>query len=137
MLTLDRTTLFYLSHMNSSANTNQEASGLITEWAEAVEPSLNTSSISKSISNPSVRSLCLTQGSTRSSSASASASASVLSNSILVVSSADRYGIPDEDEIYGPEWDAAIKSPSKGKKRVDNTVSGCVFLSLINHNVAD
>jgi hypothetical protein len=97
-----------------------------------VEPSLNTSSISKSISNPSVRSLCLTQGSTRSSSASASASASVLSNSILVVSSADRYGIPDEDEIYGPERDAAIKSPSKGKKHVDNTVSGCIFLSPNN-----
>jgi hypothetical protein len=131
MLTLDRTTLFYLSYVNSSANNDQEASELVTngvrEWAAAVVPR-PPSKTSKS-SNPSVRSLTsLTQGSTRSSSASASA----LSNSALVVSSADQYGIPDGDQICGPERDAAISSPSKGKKRVDNTVSGCIFLSLNN-----
>jgi hypothetical protein len=40
------------------------------------------------------------------------------------------YGILEDDEIYGPERDAAISSPTKGKKRVDNTVSKRIFLFL-------
>ena len=140
MLTLDRTTLFYLSYANSSANTDQEVSGLIAEWAAAVKPRPSSKvskskSKSKSSTNRSAlsRSLVpLTHGSTRPSSASG------LSTTVLVTSSAkindgldeSPYGIQEDDEIYGPERDAAISSPTKGKKRVDNTVSKRIFLCL-------
>src|SRR5882762_2039321 len=117
MLTLDQTTLFYLSLMNSSAATNQKIGGLISTWAAGVE-SQPSSKASKS-TNGSIRSLPpLTQGSTQSS------SASVLTNTVVITSSAeihdgpDQYpdGIPDEDKINGPEQDTAISSPPKGKK---------------------
>jgi hypothetical protein len=32
-------------------------------------------------------------------------------------------GLSDYDETIGNEWEAAIKSPPKGKKRVTNEVS--------------
>ena len=32
-------------------------------------------------------------------------------------------GLSDRDEMIGKEWEAAINSPPKGKKRVTNEVS--------------
>jgi hypothetical protein len=69
-------------------------------------------------------------------------SASVLTNTVIVTSSAkiddeldlSLGGIPDEDEINGPERDAAILSPFKGKKRVNNAVSShCPVLSMLQN----
>jgi len=123
MLTLDPTTLFYLSLMETS---NPKKGGLIDMWAAGVPTRLP---LSKNSNKPaSIRSIpSLTIGSTR------STSTLVLTNRVAITSaepqvidiSDDEFGFPDEDETKGPERDAAVASPPKGKKRVTSSVSIC------------
>ena len=130
MLTLDPTTLFYLSLMETS---KPKTVGLIDSWA--VEVSAAGLPLSKKSNKPaSIRSIpSLTIGSTR------STSTSVLTNRVAITSaepqvidiSDDEFGFPDEDETKGPERDAAVASPPKGKKRVTSSVSICSLRFLI------
>lgn len=130
MLTLDRTTLFYLSYIDPSAETNDKTNEeFVNTWVDAVQAQGHAVPLKtpkpkppkpKSGSNATRSAL------TRVTRDSKPTSSSALSNSLHVVSSADQ----DEDELYGPERDAAMSSPSKGKKRIDSTVNRCIFLSL-------
>jgi hypothetical protein len=36
-------------------------------------------------------------------------------------------GLDDDDEMIGPEWDAAVSSPIKGKGRLTSTVVSFTF----------
>ena len=125
MLTLDRTTLFYFSLMQTSDQKSQYG-GLISSWAAEVNAGRARS---KASSKPrDVRSIpSLTSGTTR------STSTSVLTNRVAITSTdpgvvdgsdaESGHGWPDEDETKGVERDAAVNSPPKGKKRADSSVS--------------
>ena len=44
----------------------------------------------------------------------------------------DQGGLSDSDELHGVEWEAAIKSPPKGKKRVTSEVTSWLFKLITN-----
>jgi hypothetical protein len=137
MLTLDRTTLFYFSLMQTSDQKSQYG-GLISSWAAEVNAGRARS---KASSKPGgVRSIpSLTNGTTR------STSTSVLTNRVAItsanlgvvdVSDAESgHRFPDEDETKGVERDAAVTSHPKGKKRATSSVSvapyECMLLMII------
>jgi len=107
--------------------TNLKVGGLINAWNAGTE-SLNVSKTTQA--NPSsIRHSLPPQG--LYTTWSSSGSSSVLTNTIIITSStktdneSDQFleGILDENEINGPEWDAVISSPLKGKKHVNNVVS--------------
>jgi hypothetical protein len=137
MLTLDRTTVFYFSLMQTSDQKSQYC-GLISSWAAEVSAGC---AHSKASSKPG--GVCsipsLTNGTTQ------STSTSVLTNRVAItsanlgvvnVSDAESgHGFPDEDETKGVEWDAAVTSPPKGKKHATSSVSvapyKCMLLMII------
>jgi hypothetical protein len=130
-LTLDPTTLFYLSLMETS---NPKQGGLIDSWAAGVTTGRPLSKISNKPA--SIRTIpSLTRGSTR------STLTSVLSNQVAITStdpqvvidiSDEELGLPYEDETKGPERDAAVASPPKGKKRATSSVSTSLLITCFN-----
>ena len=125
MLTLDWTTLFYFSLMQTSDQKSQ-CGGLIISWAAEVNAG---HACSKASSKPcNVHSIpSLTSSTTR------LTSTLVLTNRIAITSTdlgmvdssnaESRHGLADEDKTKGVEWDAAVSSPPKGKKHTNSRVS--------------
>jgi hypothetical protein len=121
MLTLDLTTLFYLSLMEAS---NPKKARLIDLWATGVSTGLPLSKKSnKPVSLCSIPSFTI--GSTR------STSTSVLTNQVAITSTKpqvvdifdEEFRFPNEDETKGPKWDTTVASPPKGKKHATLSVS--------------
>jgi hypothetical protein len=127
MLTLDTTTLFYFSLSDAAAK--DKHSGLISEWAAKVPR--NAKSSNKAISGRSTSTPSLTTtGVTHSSRAPSTRSA--LTNNVKIstqlddedeVEILDNGGLSDKDETRGKEYEVAVQSPPKGKKRVTSSVS--------------
>jgi hypothetical protein len=130
MLTLDATTLFYFSL--SDATAKDKHSGLISEWAAKVPR--NAKLANKAISGRSTSTPSLTTGVTHSSRAPSTRSA--LTNNVKISTQLDDEdeveilqvdnglgGLSDKDETRGKEYEVAVWSPPKGKRRVTSSVS--------------
>ena len=128
MLTLDRTTLFYYSLSNTTIHEDR-----LNDWVKTVPKFKrgSTRSVTPSLTNGSTR--------TRTSKASSHVSTRSALNNVFIrqrdVDVADMAngdgGLSDHDETKGPEREAAIKSPPKGKKRVTSSVSNKLPLYFI------
>lgn len=137
MLTLDRTTLFYLSLSETYVAVKEKATtALVSEWVENLEK-LKVDNNARSARSGSVPGL--TTGSTRSSRPAPSTARSALTNNIKV-KNVDKFieipdseaegGFSDRDETQGPEREFAVKSPPKGKKRATSTVSPLTYVFI-------
>lgn len=130
MLTLDETTLFYLS-LPSAANGSQlSRKSAIDRWAEDLPPrGVRTAS------GPSSRASTATMLSRVSSAPGRHTAVSALTKGITITSKlpvvkaepvADIHdfggGLSDCDETQGPERDNAVYSPIKGNARKDSSV---------------
>lgn len=130
MLTLDQTTLFYITLSDTYTSGKDDSSGLINNWALKVTHDARSDSRAGSRAG-STGTPALTNGSSRSSRLPASVR-SALNNNIKISRDNDVIEIPDSevegglsdrDEMQGAERDFAVKSPPKGKKRATSTVS--------------
>lgn len=120
MFTLDNTTLFYFSLSDAIAPEKRHTAA-IQDWAKKVPKSRGST-----LSGPRSIKSTLSRSSTRPSSSFRSA----LDNGFVRQSgdnSVEVTGIggplSDNDETKGPEREAAIKSPLKGKNRLSSSVS--------------
>lgn len=125
MLTLDCTTLFYFS-LYSLTNKDKD-SGAIDDWADRVSQATQPTRNHKTTSIRSGSTPSLTTGLSHSTRPLVSARLALTNNikitednSIIIRSDG---GLSDHDETRGPEREAAIKSPPKGKQRLTSTVS--------------
>jgi hypothetical protein len=128
MLTLNPTTLFYFSLRDLDGK--DKNTGLIKDWAKQIPHNVKPGSTHSKLT-PS-----LTQGSTRSSHAPPSTWSAL--NTVKISHLDDGIEITegnlsDFDKIKGNEWDAAIKSPPKGKQRITSSVSYHLSCSLLNY----
>jgi hypothetical protein len=144
MLTLDETTLFYFSLTNTSSG-GKRFNSLITDWVNKVDqrPSESSRPNVKVNSKPgSSRSLAPGAPGLASKPASTkSSNPSALTKDITITSPVeqdeckagdeDGFGsFVDEDETQGPEREAAVMSPPKGKRRLSSSVSLSCFRVL-------
>jgi hypothetical protein len=102
--------------------TNQKIGGLISTW-DVNRSNAQAGSIRRSL--PSLPVTQVPRSNTQTSSVSTLTKTVIVTSSAKIDDGLDQStgGILDEDEINGPERDAAISSPIKGKKRVNNAVS--------------
>lgn len=140
MLTLNHTTLFYLSLSETyTAVKEKVTTALVSEWVAQVEQFRNSKTDNNAHSAHSGSVPGLTAGSTCSSCPAMSIARSALNNNIKV-KNADKYiemansdtegGFSDWDEIQGAEQEFAVKSPPKGKKRVTSTVNSLTYIFI-------
>ena len=147
MLTLDPTTLFYLSLSNEY--TKDQDSGLldVEKWAASVQrgskPISRVGARSNSKSTPSLTHTSTSNparssGSTdlaRLSGPSCPSARSALTNTVKVTGGSDDSEVEiieagflsEHDETVGEEREFAMKSPLKGGKHVSNSVSHAMF----------
>jgi hypothetical protein len=121
MLTLDATTLFYfnLSAIGRERNQGEPPARSIASWSAGVDSELaGAGSFSSGLPS-------LTHGSSRPSRSALIGSVSVIADH----ESKFKTGgiVSDEDEMFGPERERAILSPTKGQKRVTSSVSHSSF----------
>lgn len=130
MLTLDNTTLFYFS-LSDKTVPEEKHTAAIQDWAKKLPKRIGgTSGGLRSVTSA----LTKSSATHTSSSHSTRTSRSALNNGFIrrcgddAVEVIDVDGpLSDNDETKGPERDAAIKSPLKGKKRLSSSVSKSLF----------
>lgn len=150
LLSLNETTLYYFflsDRTSNNYNWKEEFSNGIDRWAEAIPDNAdslapNSAASASKPSNPHARVQvpALTNASTRSSNTSALSKSIKISenvNSNVKVKTPTEphdtsiqvleLGIQDDDEMMGPERDAALKSPPKGKVRLSSAVTNLFF----------
>jgi hypothetical protein len=135
LLTLDQSTLFYWTLSDTTSHKKRKHASAIKDWASAVSATAKPTSKAPSsqVTKSDVPPLT--------SSTSHSSAPSVLTNNVKIIShrALDSVkvkaepsptlslhtdgGLSDNDERRGEEWEAAINSPPKGKKRVTSEIS--------------
>ena len=155
LLTLDRSTLFYWGLSDSYLEKGEKNTSALGAWAASIPsgakpasqaPSRVTTSTS---TRPKSIVPALTSGSSRLS------ARSVLTDEITIVHHPSRGGgaqsaaeqpnitvdsdggLSDANEIKGEEREAAVRSPPKGKKRVNNEVSFFCWYIIITYVVSN
>jgi hypothetical protein len=145
LLTLDETTLFY--HYRRTLATNKKLSGVIKNWAKAIEPTAGSNLSKTGSSASSARTVQTTSSSsTNQQTSTTKAATPVISDRIEIAAAEDqdqdveqpeqhendvfKLGgfAGDEAELDGVEGGFAMSSPAKGRKCVTNDVSSLLYL---------
>lgn len=137
MLTLDRTTLFYLSLSDSYQDLRDIDAGIhnrrLYSWAVDVPKGVGLGPSQAAAPRPSA-SRALTSTAVESSGRSQLNYVKVTDTKSIGIEEDDGIielgGISDEDETAGPERDAAINSPPKAGRRANSSVSTNSFNTI-------